>query len=840
MLNIVNRFADQLVASKAATRAKYNTFKELLQHDRHCHERLAELEELYYRALKVDIHYVRRLHRELSDGVSAMVGCLGRMAPASHLSLRAYYKKIDFYGRIALTPLSFADTGTPFILALDFPYANDLQTGGKGFHLSQLRRLLGLPIPAGFIVSTSACNHFIEANDLRRKINEFLGRIDIRTTESLYRASENIIGLLNAADIPADLGREIIKSVESLSTHHGCRLFAVRSSAVGEDSAISFAGQYESILHVDKDRILSACKQVMAGKYSPRALFYRISNGLLDEDTPMAVLVMEMIDARTSGVVTIRATDEDEIADVVIHSVPGFGDQLMGGKLAPQTTLVKPHKNGFVIEHLDLPAVSPAGMASHPLSAQQSDAFSRPNEQQALQLADWAYKISLFYHSAQEIEWCLGQNGHLMLLQARSGYTQQSHEVKSPPDITSFPVLIKGAESASGGAGCGPVFHIKNEDQLADVPQGAVLVTAVTPPSYIPVLDRITAVVADLGSAADHFSSVAREFGVPVLVKTGNGSTILAPGQTATVWSDGGMVFDGCIPPILARCPARRKTEVSNPFYDCFAKAAPFIFPLKLVNPADSAFSPENCRSLHDIIRFVHEKALLAMFTQAGTRLSKKKDNFLLETTLPLALYILDLGGGTNANKKNNEKLCENELVSTPLRSLLRGLSHPAVNWQRHAHFDWKNFSEIIMGEGIISNEDASFASYAVVSKDYLNLNMRFGYHFAIVDCLCGAIAEENYIMLRFAGGGGNFSGIALRIHFISEILKRLDFSVTTKGDLLDARLVRYNDVIIKERLDMVGRLLGATKLMDMVLKDEHMVLDMVDEFMNGRYDFSD
>jgi len=42
----------------------------------------------------------------------------------------------------------------------------------------------------------------------------------------------------------------------------------------------------------------------------------------------------------------------------------------------------------------------------------------------------------------------------------------------------------------------------------------------------------------------------------------------------------------------------------------------------------------------------------------------------------------------------------------------------------------------------------------------------------------------------------------------------------------------------IEETLDMTGRLLGATKLMDMYLKDGLDIQLMIDDFMNGRYDF--
>ncbi len=78
---------------------------------------------------------------------------------------------------------------------------------------------------------------------------------------------------------------------------------ALRSSAVKEDGKVSFAGQYRTLLDVKKRDIIEGYKQVIVGKYSAGALFYRISHGILDDETPMAVLVLEMIDAKASGII---------------------------------------------------------------------------------------------------------------------------------------------------------------------------------------------------------------------------------------------------------------------------------------------------------------------------------------------------------------------------------------------------------------------------------------------------------------------------------------------------------------------------------------------------------
>ena len=92
---------------------------------------------------------------------------------------------------------------------------------------------------------------------------------------------------------------------------------------------------------------------------------------------------------------------------------------------------------------------------------------------------------------------------------------------------------------------------------------------------------------------------------------------------------------------------------------------------------------------------------------------------------------------------------------------------------------------------------------------------------------------------MRFAGGGGNSLGKDLRLGFIVKVLTRLNFTCEQTGELLDARLMRYDKKITADRLDQVGRLLGAVRLLDMVLTDEKMIEAMVENFFQGKYDFS-
>jgi len=69
--------------------------------------------------------------------------------------------------------------------------------------------------------------------------------------------------------------------------------------------------------------------------------------------------------------------------------------------------------------------------------------------------------------------------------------------------------------------------------------------------------------------------------------------------------------------------------------------------------------------------------------------------------------------------------------------------------------------------------------------------------------------------------------------------LQRLGFDVDKKSDLIEGRLTIEDKKTIEHKLDEIGRLLGATRLMDMYLKDNTMVESYIEEFINGRYHFA-
>ena len=95
---------------------------------------------------------------------------------------------------------------------------------------------------------------------------------------------------------------------------------------------------------------------------------------------------------------------------------------------------------------------------------------------------------------------------------------------------------------ASAGRATGPVGIVNGPEDFAGFTDGAVLVAKATAPAWTPLFARAAAVVTDGGTLAAHASLVAREYGIPAVVGTGDATHRLHPGQLVTVDGTAGTV----------------------------------------------------------------------------------------------------------------------------------------------------------------------------------------------------------------------------------------------------------------------------------------------------------
>jgi pyruvate,water dikinase len=96
---------------------------------------------------------------------------------------------------------------------------------------------------------------------------------------------------------------------------------------------------------------------------------------------------------------------------------------------------------------------------------------------------------------------------------------------------------IKGF-AASNGVVEGPARIVKSVEEIARLQKGDILVCQITNPTWAPIFQTIVAAVSDIGGSMSHAAIVAREYGLPAVVGTGNATSRIKDGQRIRV--DGG------------------------------------------------------------------------------------------------------------------------------------------------------------------------------------------------------------------------------------------------------------------------------------------------------------
>lgn len=225
--------------------------------------------------------------------------------------------------------------------------------GGKGCMLSKMFQA-GYPVPDGFVILPSAFKENTLNEDAWNEIKHYL--------------------------------KEIRKDNESV-------LFAVRSSALSEDSAqASFAGEFETVLNVKTDEeIQSAIYEVFSSRESERVKAYSSVQGM-DQSHQIAVVIQIMIQSEISGVLFTADPITGSHESMTGNFVFGLGEQLVSGEAnAYPFNIMRPKRK-----------------------------YEGPSEfkKYASELYKYASKLETEYGTHQDIEWAVS-NGKLYILQAR-------------------------------------------------------------------------------------------------------------------------------------------------------------------------------------------------------------------------------------------------------------------------------------------------------------------------------------------------------------------------------------------------------------------------------------
>lgn len=814
---------------------KYQSFQALLSENNAVLELMADIEEKLSANSPLDRHSIFKQINDIAEKVKKVIDYLNQISKDKYTILNERFNEIHakivnlLNKKISIPVSSYT---SPF----DEINKGMLDMfGNKNANLGEIRNNLKIPTPDGFAISMFAFKMFMQHNGLLEKIEKRLLELHTENIEVLNNKSREIQDEITGAQIPGDLEEEILHAHARLCNQYGYKVkVSVRSSAVHEDGEFSFAGQYSTFLNVPSDLILQKYKEVVASLYNPRGIFYYKTKGLYEHEMAMAVGILTMIDAKVAGVIYTRDPNNPRDDILIISCVRGLGKSVVEGVISPETYVIL--KTTLQIISKSIPVQKTMVVSKTDADVEvislSDDMIGRPclSEEYIRTLARYAIAIENYYEYPQDIEWAIDKDNIPYILQSRP-LMILTEDIKTPfpSDIEGYRILIDKGIIACKGIGFGKAYLVRKEEDLQDFPEGAVLIAKHTSTKFVAVMNKASAIVTDIGAATVHMATVAREFQVPTIVDTEIATDVIQNGQEITVDAINCVVYEGRVKELSDIAEKKERYFRKTKLFKDIENILKWVIPLNLVSPDDERFKPEFCDTLHDIIRFAHQKAMHEMF-KISRELPEDVGAVRLVAGIPLHIYILDLGEGIEGVP---EKLRPEHIRSIPLKAFLRGLM--SVTWPEPRHVDMKGFLGMMAHTASIPEfelEQMGEKSFTFISREYMNFSIRLGYHLSVVEAYTGENINDNYIRFLFKGGGADTERRLRRVRLISEILKNMNFYVKATEDNLEAIITKYKRAHLDERLETLGRLTVYTKQMDAIMYDDATTELYLEEFI--------
>ena len=426
--------------------------------------------------------------------------------------------------------------------------------GGKNSSLGEMLNnltKLGINVPGGFAITSSAFNEFISNSQIDKVISKELANLNVENLSDLRRAGKKIRGLILKTPLPQNLISEIHQAW--LNVSESGKSFAVRSSATAEDLPdASFAGQQETFLNIDGfDNLIDAVRKVYASLFTDRAISYRRLRNFKGS-LSISVGVQEMVrsDIGSSGVAFTLDTESGYRGSIFITSSYGLGEGIVQGTVNPDEFYVFKRaleKNDFPIIKKNLGEKAkkmifadnnlPGKSVKYvKVPKKEANEFSLTNSE-IIELAKYAKTIEDHYKVPMDIEWAKdGKDKKIYILQARPETVQS----KVSNYFERFTLKEKGELIVSGKSvgqkiGTGTAKVVKDISEIENIESGDVLVTDMTDPDWEPVMKIASGIVTNRGGRTCHAAIIARELGIPAIVGCNTATKFILNNSKITV-----------------------------------------------------------------------------------------------------------------------------------------------------------------------------------------------------------------------------------------------------------------------------------------------------------------
>jgi pyruvate,water dikinase len=327
---------------------------------------------------------------------------------------------------------------------------------------------------------------------------------------------------------------------------------------------------------------------------------------------------------------------------------------------------------------------------------------------------------------------------------------------------------------------------------------------------------------------------MARELRVPAIVNCGDSIKQLKTGDEVTIDASYNIVYSGVVRELQRYELMEENLFEESSEYLMLRRLIRHISPLNLIDPHNRNFSPAGCSTYHDMMRYIHQKSIQKIIDLSTTYKHRRHlPVSRLETSIPLGIFIAEIDENLKPGAGSSRK--EADVESIPMRALLSGLHESGMWCTKPLSVDIGSFMSSLTRtfSYSLSMPDEVGMNLALISEEYMNLNLRLGYHYTIIDALITDRSEENRISFRFFGGVTGFSRRSMRVKFIGTVLEKFDFRVELHGDLVVGRFKKASKSRMIGKMKIIGGLIGYTRQLDVQLGSERCLESCVEDFMN-------
>lgn len=286
--------------------------------------------------------------------------------------------------------------------------------GKKCANLGEMRRA-GIPVPPGFALSLEAYIKFMKETGALNEIVEILKQYDVDPDNPGHipifdTMAKTLRELVESKEMPANMAEKIKEHYEKL-----CEQACISNVPVAARSAgtASHPGQYETYLHVSgTSNLMENIIKVWSSTFNARSLIARARARVPLESDPIGVAVLQMVHAKSAGVMFTLNPLSGDISKVSIGGNWGLGESVVSGEVTNDQWLVDKVtleiiERGVTLKTKECVFDSETGGITY--IDIDPDRGNQPclTDEEIFMLVEHAKKIEKHFGAPQDIEWAI-------------------------------------------------------------------------------------------------------------------------------------------------------------------------------------------------------------------------------------------------------------------------------------------------------------------------------------------------------------------------------------------------------------------------------------------------